>query len=763
MHCPCPHRCSCHSAGPSTLPPPTSAPRTPSTATPSTWNRTAPVLLLAALAAPAFAAPAPLPRPDLAFLYPTLARRVTDAGQAPDDTSSGWFTPQNVEVEDLISAGLSIKFVYDPTASPDEPSSAGAVEQEFRGNAGAWVVDDYWELHGKRFGPHTATATADITDNPLPTTTESASSATPTPTVTPTTSAVPSLLAIESSLPTGWNDPQYRSSGIYRIPIVVSFAVVIALMIGALIGALVYRRSKRRRRRRQKDKRATGADNGDTDSEPSLREKATRKTLSARVGRVLRAVHNSELRRRNTPRPDTRPTEPAPAPAPADAEQGEEEVERARETSERNDLERRVKSWARRGALWRVQARVGMRRRIPAQRRGTDAADNDDNNEAAARSRTNIRPASPVPSAPPPRTSGEETRVPVVVVTDADQEAAGTTTDTTPTVPTYSSVSGSGSQPGSSTSTTVTPSTSHDAHPDATPGDEPAYEYGSGLPPAYRRGEGMTEVRRGKMPMREASVEESGAEGEGRETAYAERREEAQREESRGAWTTLDAYAFLREQEAKVGVTAHVATDDKQVLERLRRMRGAPGQDSEVQEAGEAPREEDVFGVEIEGQEALAAGGSQMFPPPPDSQTRVLPRHDESALPSPPAKTGAGPVARYGEADLSLPGYLDGEAASTLGPSAPPDEDDRGDGSHDGPSAPPDELGPSAHPDEIGPSAPPLEVDDEQLVPGPSALPEPELLKPSAPPLEEEDAHPLATPKLRYINSASPLLEDEHR
>ncbi|KAG8695846.1 hypothetical protein FRC08_007527, partial [Ceratobasidium sp. 394] len=668
MHCPC--RCSCHSAGPSTLPPPTTPPRTTATAAPSAWNRTAPVLLLAALAAPAFAAPAPPPRPDLAFLYPTLARRVTDAGQAPDDPSSGWFTPQSVEVEDLISAGLPIKFVYDPTASPDEPWSAGAIEEEARKRSGAWVVADYWELHGKRFGPHSATATADITDNPLPTPTESASSVTPTPTPTSTTTPIPSLLAIESSLPTGWNDPEYRSSGVYRIPIVVSFAVVIALMIGALIGALVYRRAQRRRRRRLKEKRA--ADNDDAGSELSLREKATRKTLSARVGKVLRAVHNSELRRRNTPRrSDSQPTEPAPA----DAEQGEEEVERARDTSERNDLERRVKSWARRSALWRVQARVGMRRRISrAQRRGTDAADDDDNNEAMARSRTSTRPASPVPSIPPSRTSREEPRPPVVVVTDADQVAA-VTTEATPTVPTYSSVSGSSSQPGSSTGTT--PTTSHDAHPDATPGDEPAYEYGSGLPPAYRRGEGMTEVRRGKMPMRELDVEEAGAEGEGGETTHGERRGEVPREESRRAWTALDAYAFSRQEEAEVGVTAHVATDDKQVLERLRGMRGAPGQDSEVQQAGEAPREEDVFGVEVEGQQAPIVGGSQAFPPPPTSQTRVLPRDDESALPSPPAKTGAGPVARYGETDLSLPRYLDGARASTLEPSAPPDEDDR--------------------------------------------------------------------------------------
>ncbi|KAG9083197.1 hypothetical protein FRC06_004660 [Ceratobasidium sp. 370] len=739
MRCPCPDRCSCHSAGPSTLPPPTTPSRTPSTAAPSPWNRSAPALLLAALAAPAFAAPAPPPRPDLAFLYPTLARRVTDAGQAPDDSSTGWLAPQNVEVEDLISAGLPIKFVYDPTASPDEPSSAVAMEEKIRGRTGAWVVDDYWELHGKRFGPHTATATADITDNPLPTPTQSASSVAPTPTATSTTTPIPSLLAIESSLPTGWGDPEYRSSGIYRIPIVVSFAVVIALMIGALIGALVYRRAQRRRRRRQKENRSATADDDDASSEPSLREKTTRKTLSARVGRVLRAVHNSELRRRKTSRrPDTQPTEPAPA----DAEQGEEGVERARETSERNDLERRVKSWARRSALWRVQARVGMRRRIGrSQRRGTAAADDDDINEAAARSRMSTRPVSPVPSVRP-SVSREEPRPPVVVVTDVDQEAA-VTTDPTPTVPTYSSVSGSGSQPGSSTSTSVTPTTSHDAHPDATPGDEPAYEYGSGLPPAYRRGEGMTEVRRGKM--REMTVEEAGAEGEDGETAYVERREETPREESRGTWSALDAYAFSREEQAEAGMTAHVATDDKRVLERLRGMRGAPGQDTEVQEAGEAPREEDVFGVEMEGQESLAVGGSQMFPPPPDSQTRVLPRDDEGALPSPPAKTGAGPVARYGEADLSLPRYLDGGGVSTLGPSAPPDEDDREAGSHDGvvgPSAPPEELVPSAHPDEIGPSAPPL-GDDEQLVPGSSAPPESESPKPSAPPLDQDlDAYP---------------------
>lgn len=50
--------------------------------------------------------------------------------------------------------------------------------------------------------------------------------------------------------------------------------------------------------------------------------------------------------------------------APSDVERGAEDQEQEGEMHERSDLERRVKSWARRSAAWRVQARVGMRRRI---------------------------------------------------------------------------------------------------------------------------------------------------------------------------------------------------------------------------------------------------------------------------------------------------------------------------------------------------------------------------------------------------------------
>ncbi|KAG9119312.1 hypothetical protein FRC07_005714, partial [Ceratobasidium sp. 392] len=189
------------------------------------------------------------------------------------------------------------------------------------------------------------------------------------------------------------------------------------------------------------------------------------------------------------------------------------------------------------------------------------------------------------------------------------------------------------------------------------------------------------------------------------------------------------------------------------VLERLRGMRGAPEQVE--QHAGEAPREEDVFGVEVEDRQLEAGvGGSRAFPPPPESQTRVLPREDEAGLPSPPAKTGTGPVARYGEADLSLPGYLEGAGDSDLGPSAPPDEV--------GPSAPPEELGPSAPPVDLEPSAPPL--DDEPELSGPSAPPESEPLKPSAPPLEEDQATLTPDlPHLERLNSSTPLLENNHR
>lgn len=146
--------CSCHRAGPSTLPRTTASTHRAAT----TANRTAPALLLAALVAPAFAAPAPLPPSDLPFLYPSLARRVTDTEQAPDDPST--FTPEPIRVEDLVRAGLPLKFVFDPSANlvPDAGPDAPTVDVEVPGSSGAWIVDDYWELHGKRFGPVSALA-----------------------------------------------------------------------------------------------------------------------------------------------------------------------------------------------------------------------------------------------------------------------------------------------------------------------------------------------------------------------------------------------------------------------------------------------------------------------------------------------------------------------------------------------------------------------------------------------------------------------------
>lgn len=160
-------RCSCHTAGPST----------PRRTTSATSNRTAPALLLAALVAPVLATPAP--PPDLVFLYPALARRTTDAGQAPDDASSG-FSLEQVEVEGLLRAGLPLKLIYDPSANLRSPP-ASSPNVELAGSNGVWVVDELWELHGKRFGPVrvlagpdlllsfvpqlSATPTADITDD----------------------------------------------------------------------------------------------------------------------------------------------------------------------------------------------------------------------------------------------------------------------------------------------------------------------------------------------------------------------------------------------------------------------------------------------------------------------------------------------------------------------------------------------------------------------------------------------------------------------
>ena len=216
-----------------------------------------------------------------------------------------------------------------------------------------------------------------------------------------------------------------------------------------------------------------------------------------------------------------------------------------------------------------------------------------------------------------------------------------------------------------------------------------------------------------------------------------------QEPEQQRAWTALDAYAFG---EAGVGageegvgeavVTAHVATDDKRVLERLQSMRGAPEEEVDGQ-GGEAPREEDVFVVE--GQEPGSSGS--------------LP--EASVLPSPPTKAGAGPVARYDEADLSLPKYLDGAGSSAteaeLAPSAPPEDEARL-----VPSAPPAESVPPLD----MPSAPPLEDDDKV----PSAPTLDDNLVPSAPPMDDELAIPTPTssipsaPTLHHTDSSSPLL-----
>lgn len=126
------------------------------------------------------------------------------------------------------------------------------------------------------------------------------------------------VLAIESTLPIGWGD-DFKRTGMYAIPLVVSFAVVIALMIGSLIGALAFRRDRSRSRRRKKRL----VDDSNSEKADSL------------VARSL------------SPEPPTPDVERADAakdpPSPSLA---------------------RVRSWARRSAAWRVQARIGMRRRI---------------------------------------------------------------------------------------------------------------------------------------------------------------------------------------------------------------------------------------------------------------------------------------------------------------------------------------------------------------------------------------------------------------
>lgn len=393
-------------------------------------------------------------------------------------------------------------------------------------------------------------------------------------------------------------------------------------------------------------------------------------------------------------------------------------------------------------------------------------------------SRATTRPTSPAASESRSRRSAEGNQSAGVVAGEADV-APLAPTYASPTVPNYSV----GSQPGPSTSTLtqaggdgVRGGGEHDAHPDATPGDEPAYDYGAGLPPAYMRGEGRAEVRRGKMPMRSSTA--SSLEGVREEESRTGGGDERQRE-----WSALDAYAFGadaahgEEREGPGGVdsvTAHVATDDKRVLERLRGMGGAPRVEGAV-EGAVAPAEEDVFDVprEIRGGEAsgssprsanapvfLSPSILSTLPPPPASVVSGLfPPPASGVLPPPPAKLGAGPVARYGEADLSLPRYLDATGEEGLGVGVP--------------SAPPVEvLGASAPPEEdeevVGASAPPeMDVLQASAPPGEemeASAPPAELLAPSAPPFEDEDSHPLrddpdAHPRL-HANSSVPLLDD---
>ncbi|KAF8753994.1 hypothetical protein RHS01_06745 [Rhizoctonia solani] len=181
--------CSCHRAGPSTIPTPP---------LPSATKKKKKYTLLAttaSLVCPVLGAPTPQPTTHLPFLYPTLDKRVTDAGQAPDDPSEG-FQQQHIQLADLIRAGLPYKFVYDPVA---DTTSNKAEDIALTDSSGAWVIDNSWSLHGRRFGPlyATATATAGITDDPLPTPTESVP---PASTPTATTTPPPTILAIESSL-----------------------------------------------------------------------------------------------------------------------------------------------------------------------------------------------------------------------------------------------------------------------------------------------------------------------------------------------------------------------------------------------------------------------------------------------------------------------------------------------------------------------------------------------------------------------------------
>ncbi|KAJ1302798.1 hypothetical protein OPQ81_003105 [Rhizoctonia solani] len=783
-------QCSCHLAGPSSVAYPTKKTKTT-------------LLTAAALVCPVLGAPTPPLPTHLPFLYPALNKRVTDAGQAPDDPSEG-FQHQHIQLADLIRAGLPYKYVYDPSATIEEIKEGA--DTQMKESDGAWVIDNLWTLHGRRFGPLYATATADITDDPLPTPTESVPPAS-TPTATSTSTSPPTVLAIQSSLPTGWDSSQYQRSEMYAIPLVVSFALVIALIIGSLIGALVIRRDRSRSRRRKKR-----IIQGDDDS---AREKVAQSSLVSRLGRALR--HHDQ-------------------------------PEQEEHDATRTELEQRIKSWARRSAAWRVQARIGVRRRIGRGRKresyfglrlliihdvsllptcatltqlfslsliiGSQADSGpgpisgaiQEEPEAEEREgRNSTRAPTPAQSrAPTPIATNPQPPEPPTLNVPAPNYPS-------PTVPTYSSPS---SAAGPSTPLARTqrtdPLTRIEAHPDATPSDEPAYDgpgSGEGLPPAYR-GAGLSEVARGKRPAQASSESLDEAPTE-------ERREE------RRVWTELDAYAFGQGQGGEA-VTAHVATDDKRVLERLHSMRGAPEDERTEEEQVRAPREEDVFGSGTSSPNAstpvtshpssgsglLSSLGPEVLTPR-GSEVLLPSGNGTGVLPLPPTKIGIGPVARYGEADLCLPRYLDGQAAGggMLGGMAGQERDSvPGKGNlvpgEEGLVPGLDGLVPSAPPCEeetVLPSAPVLEDEAEPvacapllngLVPSvppwddrPCTSPVDDRALPSAPPLDDDpsaslqdhdglhpgdktfldpsDSQTLSGPRLQRTNSSCPLLSEE--
>ncbi|KAF8713635.1 hypothetical protein RHS03_00578, partial [Rhizoctonia solani] len=742
--------CSCHRAGPSTIPTPP---------LPSATKKKKKYTLLAttaSLVCPVLGAPTPQPTTHLPFLYPTLDKRVTDAGQAPDDPSEG-FQQQHIQLADLIRAGLPYKFVYDPVA---DTTSNKAEDIALTDSSGAWVIDNSWSLHGRRFGPlyATATATAGITDDPLPTPTESVP---PASTPTATTTPPPTILAIESSLPTGWYASQYERSGMYAIPLIVSFALVIALMIGSLIGALVIRRDRSRSRRRKK-----GIIRGDNDAD-SAREKVAQSSLVSRVGRALQL--------RNQP---------------------PEEEEQQEPSDPQTELQQRIKTWARRNATWRAQARIGVRRRMGRGRKRYQADSGPDTPMGGAiqeepepdeEGPASTRATSPVailpsrassPTAPDSQPPTSSPQVP------APNYASPTVPNyPSPTVPTYSSPPTAGPS--------TSPLARIEAHPDATPSDEPAYDgpgSGEGLPPAYRGA--PSQVARGKRPAHSASPPPSIHEPDSQP--------QTTREEPR-VWTALDAYAFNQGNTQQESVTAHVATDDKRVLERLRSMRGVPEEEGDAREEVQAPREEDVFGS---SSGPSTPGGSLPTLSTATSTSAAVSRNGVApitpmainepastnpngpALPLPPTKTGTGPVARYDEADLCLPRYLDGPegmhggggtglgivpgglGAVGMMPSVPTGET-MGIGMGMGmaglvPSAPPcdEETVPSApalEHDSPVPSAPSLE--DEGLEDGErKTAPAPNV--PSAPPLDDDPgpSAPLDDRSSRSISFAPPSI-----